>query len=389
MTRARETRKALDPQLTDAHVDRIQVLRPVLPNTDRLLSYLRRIDGARTYTNWGPLASELESRLGVHFHLPDRCVTSASSGTAALVGAILATAGRASAKRARVIIPAFTFVATPLAAEQCGFGPHLVDVDFDSWQLRADTLSEHPLLPETGLVIPVAAFGRAVPQAPWLDFRRRTGVEVVIDGGASFEAISADPSLYLGEIPVALSFHATKSFATAEGGCVITTDPRLSMQVGQALNFGFFATRDCRSASTNGKMSEYHAAVGLAELDGWPLKRANLQAVASRYRQELAKLGLGGRLTVAPDVAGCYVLFRCADETEAAEILRSLAKSGVGFRHWYGYGLHRQPYFADVSRDALPETDRIAPMTVGLPTAPDLSPSDISRVIAAVVSGIK
>src|SRR5687768_3363415 len=204
MTRERESEKRLEPEPTNELVDRLQVLRPLLPDTGRLLSYLRRIDAVRTYTNWGPLASELEARLAAHFSSAIGCVTSASSGTGALVGSILATAGRASTRRPFAIVPAFTFVATPLAAEQCGYCPHVVDIDADSWRLQADALHGHPLLPKVGLVIPVAPFGRGVPQAPWLDFRQRTGIAVVIDGGASFEAISADPTQFLGEIPVAL-----------------------------------------------------------------------------------------------------------------------------------------------------------------------------------------
>ena len=242
-----------------------------------------------------------------------------------------------------MIVPAFTFVATPLAAEQCGYRPYLVDIDESSWRLQAEALYAHSLLSEVGLVIPVAPFGRAVPQAPWLEFHRRTGIPVVIDGGASFEAISAAPSQHLGEIPVALSFHATKSFSTAEGGCVITTDHQLSTQVNQALNFGFFSTRDCGVASTNGKMSEYHAAVGLAELDGWPAKRAAFREVAGIYRRLLDAIGLGGRAFTAPDVAGCYALLRCADPVEASSVLRTFEESNIESRLWYGHGLHRQP----------------------------------------------
>jgi len=275
-------------------------------------------------------------------------------------------------------------VATPLAAEQCGYRPHLVDIDADSWRVQADALYGHPLLSKVGLVIPVAPFGRAIPQAPWLDFRRRTGIAVVIDGGASFEAISADPTQFLGEIPVALSFHATKSFATAEGGCVITTDQQLSTQLSQALNFGFFSTRDCCAASTNGKMSEYHAAVGLAELDGWSAKHAALQTVASLYRRQLDAVGLGGQLLVAPDVAGCYALFRCTDEAEAAGALLSLTTSNIESRYWYGYGLHRQPYYRDVSRDDLAVTESIAPLTIALPVASDLPEASVRRVVGAL-----
>ena len=391
MTGSRDIERHLEPELTgeDVAVDRIQVLRPLLPDADRLLPYLRRIDASRTYTNWGPLASELEARLAAHFGLPDLCVTSASSGTGALVGAILSTADKASAERPLAIVPALTFVATALSAEQCGFRTHLVDVDADSWRLQPETLYQHPLLEQGGLVVPVAPFGRAVPQTPWVEFRERTGVAVVIDGGASFEAISADPTRYLGEIPVALSFHATKSFATAEGGCVITADSRSSADIHQALNFGLFATRDCRAASTNGKMSEYHAAVGLAELDGWAVKHERLRTVANSYRQMLGVVGLSDRVWVAPDVASCYVLFRCAGDREANSVLRSLDASNVETRFWYGPGVHRQSYYADASRDSLPVTERIAPLAVGLPVALDLSEASIRRVVAALARGAR
>ena len=266
------------------------------------------------------------------------------SGTGGLVGAILAATGRSAAERPLAIIPAFTFVATALAAEQCGFRPHFVDVDADSWQLQAEAIEGHPLLKHVGLVMPVAPFGRAVPQAPWLEFQRRTGIAVVIDGGASFEAVAQDPVRFLGKIPVALSFHATKSFATAEGGCVITVDSVLSASVNRALNFGFFEARDCRAASINGKMSEYHAAVGLAELDNWSAKYASLQEVAAAYRLQMGAAGLGDRLIVAPEVAGCYALFRCAGPAEAAAVVDGLAAANIETRLWYGNGLHRQPY---------------------------------------------
>src|SRR6476661_10558001 len=87
----------------------VPVLRPLLPTVDRLLPYLSRIDASRCYTNWGPLASELEGRLARRFGVGDHGVISASSGTAALVGAILATAGRATPDRPLAILPALTF----------------------------------------------------------------------------------------------------------------------------------------------------------------------------------------------------------------------------------------------------------------------------------------
>ena len=106
---------------------------------------------------------------------------------------------------------------------------------------------------------------------------------------------------------------------------------------------------------------------------------------AAAYRRQMAAAGLSDRLLVAPDVAGCYALFRCADLAEAAAVVDGLATANIETRLWYGNGLHRQSYYVDASRDELPVTDRIAPLTIGLPIAPDLPDACIQRVVTAVV----
>src|SRR5262249_25159808 len=153
-------------------------------------------------------------------------------------------------------------------------------------------LVHHPLINKIGLVVPVAPFGRPVPHEPWHAFRRKTSIPVIIDGAASFDTIARAPDRYISDIPVALSFHATKSFATGEGGAVATTDAEVVARATQALNFGFYGTRDSQLASTNGKMSEYHAAVGLAELDGWEEKQSALSTVINCYRRLMQEVNL-------------------------------------------------------------------------------------------------
>ncbi|HTO27193.1 MAG TPA: DegT/DnrJ/EryC1/StrS family aminotransferase, partial [Devosia sp.] len=189
-------------QRAERLVPTIPVMSPRLPSGDRLLPYLRRIDASRIYTNFGPLVLELEVRLRDHLSLPEGGFVSASSGTAALVAAILASTGRARPQRPLALMPAYTFVATAVAAEQCGFQPCLADVDPQSWMLDPEQLLAHPMLDQIGMVLPVSPYGKGVAQAPWLAFRERTGIPVVIDGAASFEAVSEEPASCLGEIPV-------------------------------------------------------------------------------------------------------------------------------------------------------------------------------------------
>src|SRR5262249_18312269 len=161
-------------------------------------------------------------------------------------------------------------------------------------------LADHPLIDRVGVVVPVAPFGRPVAQAPWKAFAQKTGVKIVIDGAASFDTVLTSPERCIADIPVAFSFHATKSFGTGEGGAIATSDVGLAERVTQALNFGFYGTRDSRVANTNGKMSEFHAAVGLAELDGWTEKHSAMRSVVAHYQRISGEAGLSERLLTWP-----------------------------------------------------------------------------------------
>lgn len=366
------------PSRRDADI--VPALAPRLPTADRLLPYLQMIDEARVYANFGPLARLFGRRLSAMFGLAETGVVVAGSGTSALIGAILAHAGRAQDGRMTAILPAFTFVGTAAAVEACGYRIRLADIG-ENLLLDPEALGS---LGDVGLIAPVGAFGRAVPLRMWREVQERSGVPVVIDGAACFEAAAAAPDATLGDIPVAMSFHATKSLAAGEGGCVVTSDVALAERVVRALNFGFLGSRECRSASINGKLSEYHAAVGLAELDFWEEKRAALGAVAAAYRQGFAALGLAGRFLGAPDIALCYALFDCGSAASARRIVASLTSDKIESRFWYGDGLAAHPYYRDLQHDGLRRTKEIAPRLLGLPVAPDLTPAVVARVVRTV-----
>ena len=360
----------------------VPVLRPRLPTAEQLLPYLRRVDAARIYSNFGPLVLEFEQRLAGLLGLPATALVSANTGTAGLVACVLALAGRATAARPLALMPAYTFVATAVAAQECGYEPYLADVRAGDWQLDAAAVASHPQLDRVGVVMPVAPYGLPVDPAPWREFERRTGIAVVIDGAASLEPASADGDRLLGEIPVVFSLHATKGLATGEGGAIACTDPARAARIGQALNFGFSGSRESRAPSTNGKMSEYHAAVGLAELDGWPVKSAALREVSAAYRRHAVAAGLGDRLFTAPRLCSSYVLFDAGDEARSLRLQRELELRGIGHRLWYGLGLHHQPSFAACPADPLPVTKALAPRLLGLPMAQDLDDACIARVVA-------
>ena len=372
------------PGAEDPQLPYVPILSPLLPSAERIVAYLRKIDATRIYTNRGPLVEDLERRLEGRLALPEGGIATASSGTSAIVGAILARAGRPTAGRPLAMIPAYTFVATAVAVEQCGYRPYFVDVDPETWMLCPETLRNHPCLGQTGLILPVAVYGRPVAQAPWQAFHDATGIPVVIDGAASIDRAMVAPGDFVGAIPAAFSLHATKAFATGEGGAIASTDPEFVQRTIQALNFGFRGARDCTMPSINGKLSEYHAAVGLAEDDSWTEKAAALQRVADSYRKLL-----GERVYGAPDLGLRYALLLCRDKAEAQAVIAAFDRADIGSRFWYGDGLHRQTFYANAARDVLGVTENLAARLIGLPMAPDLGEPEIARVAAAILDGVR
>jgi dTDP-4-amino-4,6-dideoxygalactose transaminase len=357
----------------------------LLPNADKLLPYLQRIDRNRVYSNFGPLSIELGKKLADHFHVDMENIMCANSGTSALTAAILSRAGRATKEKSLAIVPSFTFVATALAAEACGYEVVFADVTVDSWGLDPVQLISFPKLAQVGIVIPVAPFGRPVTQISWQKFEEATGVPVVIDGAACFETVQYAANDYLGQIPVAMSFHATKSFSTGEGGCVLSTDRELINRVLQSLNFGFVKSRECEHPSINGKMSEYHAAVGLAEMDHWQEKFAALMWISELYREEFTARGIINKLVIAPEICSSYVLYIATDETESNTVQFNLSSNGIGYRRWYDQSLQRHKHFRRIPSENTPVSDDLQKRVLGLPVAPDFD-SDTIKFICKIVS---
>ncbi|MFO1058355.1 MAG: DegT/DnrJ/EryC1/StrS family aminotransferase [Dongiaceae bacterium] len=358
---------------------RIPVGRPLLPGAAAIRPYLDEIDANRWYSNYGPLARRLQDRLTATVRWPGGEPGAVVSCANATLGLTLALMAQEPAPGSLCLMPAWTFVASPLAARMAGLVPWFADVAAEDWAIspaiaeRAIAAAPGPV----GAVMPVAPFGRPPDTAAWDDFAAASGLPVVIDAAAGFDGIAA------GRCPVVVSLHATKALGIGEGGFVAATDRALLKAIAQRANFGFWGNRETALPATNAKMSEYHAAVGLAALDGWPERRAAFAAVAAGYRRALA--GSGVRL---PDGLGeawvASTMVVGYDGPPPAALAARLAEAGIETRAWWGEGCHRAALFADAPRTDLPVTEALARSTIGLPCHADLAAADIAAVAEAL-----
>ncbi|HEX4181847.1 MAG TPA: aminotransferase class I/II-fold pyridoxal phosphate-dependent enzyme [Caulobacteraceae bacterium] len=358
----------------------LAIARPELPKAEALLAYLRRIDDARWYSNFGPLLTEFEARLTARFEPRTEIVTcvNGTQGLTLCLQALQLPPGSLCA------IPAYTFVATAHAVIAAGLTPYFLDVDPDTWTLQPQAVRQalaNAPAPVSAVIL-VAPFGLMPNLTPWLALREETGVQVVVDAAAAFDALHA------ASLPTVVSLHATKVLGIGEGGFLATDDQDLARRVRQLTTFGFRGSRESQMPATNAKLSEYAAAIGLAALDAWPHNRLRWLRAAQSLRAAMVHLPQavfqdGWGLTWATSV--CCV--QLPDGTAEA-VARKLNAQGVDTRRWWGLGCQTNPAFVDCPRGDLTQTDRLGGAVIGLPFSIDLDHEQIGRVAAALANSI-
>jgi len=217
-----------------------------------------------------------------------------SSGTTALTTALAALGIGAGDE---VIMPTFTFVASFEAVLGVGAVPVLVDVD--------DTLTLNPaaveaaITPRTKCVMPVHMCGSMADLEALLKICHERNLILLEDAcqstGATFRGRSLGTIGHAGT----LSFDFVKTVTCGEGGAVMTNDASIYEKCDQYSDHGHDHKGVDRGADEhpnlgfNYRISELHAAVGLAQLR----KLNNFLAILRKNYQILRDM-----LAVVPEI---------------------------------------------------------------------------------------
>jgi dTDP-4-amino-4,6-dideoxygalactose transaminase len=366
----------------------IYVTQPYLPPLDEFIPYLEQIWKNRWLTNAGPFHVQLEEALVRHLDVP--YLSLFSNGTIALVVALQAL--RISGE---VITTPFTFVATTHSLLWNGIKPVFVDINADTFNLDADRI-EAAITPQTTAILPVHCYGNPCDVERIQRIADRYGLKVIYDAAHAFGVTQRQQSLVRAGDLAVLSFHATKSFNTFEGGAIISPDERTKQRIDFLKNFGIADEVTVVGPGINGKMNEVQAAFGLLQLrylqDGWTKR----QAVDRRYRQALSGVR-GLRLPREfPDVVSNYSYFPVLVGPDYPlgrdELYLRLKAEGILARRYFF------PLVSDMSMyrglpsaapENLPVATRVAQEVLCLPIHADLQPDDQDRVIAVVRSATR
>ena len=357
-------------------MERIPLLIPDLPRADELIGLLREIDANRWYTNFGPLAKRFEAQLAGGFepHVP---VSVASVCNCTLALELLLAACRLPAD-STVLVPALTFVATGTAIRRAGHRVLVADVDPHTWTMTPEIARAAAEAHRVACVIPVTTLGCPVDAERWDAFSAETGIPVIIDAAGALGNQAAGRG-----IAVAFSLHATKTMGIGEGGFAVSGDADWIERVRCLSNFGIDpGDFKVHQAGTNAKLSEYHAAVGIAALARWPERATLRRSLAADYRRRLEAECAGVQFQQRP-AEGAYAAFciLLPASTDPALAGSRLSAVGIETRRWYYPPLNGHPAFADsMVAGGLGATADISGRMLGLPFHLDLNPARLDRI---------
>lgn len=260
----------------------IPVTKPFLPPQQVYQHYLDGIWKRNWLTNMGPLASDLELRLKDTLKVDHLLFV--TNGTVALQMAI-----KALDLKGEIITTPFSFVATTSAIvwEHCN--PVFVDIDEHSLNIDADKIGE-AITPNTTAILATHVYGNPCDVEKIEEIAKKHQLKVIYDAAHAFGVEVNGKSIFeYGDISTC-SLHATKLYHSVEGGLVITKDPVLLKKLAYMRNFGFDGPESFADLGINGKNSEYHAAMGLANLKYLDLIHQKRKELTARYDEKLKNL---------------------------------------------------------------------------------------------------
>lgn len=358
----------------------ITVTSPLLPPLEEFIPYLEDIWERKWLTNNGYYHKELEKALAEYLKVP--YISLFTNGTLPLIIALQAL--RISGE---VITTPYSFVATTHSLLWNNITPVFVDVDEKTGNIDPNKIEE-VITAKTTAILPVHSYGNPCDIEEIQKLADKYGLKVIYDAAHAFGVeINGKSILEYGDMAT-LSFHATKTYNTIEGGALICRSEAEKKRIDYLKNFGFASETEVIMNGMNGKIDEVRAAFGLLNLKYVDEAIENRKKITEVYRQNLQ--GIKG-ISFYEDIPGVrhnysyFPIFIDSEKygktrDELYEYLKT--KNILGRRYFYPLISSFSPYktLPSAKSEKLPIATKIAEQVICLPIYADLSISDVEFI---------
>jgi dTDP-4-amino-4,6-dideoxygalactose transaminase len=278
-------------------------------------------------------------------------------------------------------------VATSHALLWNNIRPVFVDIEPEFCNLNPEKI-ESAITSKTTGILPVHVYGHPCRTDRLQEIADIYGLHLIYDAAHAFGVRLENRSLmHFGDLSV-LSFHATKTFNTFEGGAIICHDERTYQRINYLKNFGFAGETKVMAPGINAKMNEFQAGIGLLQLQYMDEILAKRKAIADRYTSHLSNIDGISFLTPGSKVAYNHAYFPIFVDAATFgrtrdELYTHLKSHNYMCRRYFyplisSFNMYKSLPGADSAN--LPTATRVAEQVLCLPIFPDLRLEHVDNV---------
>jgi len=360
----------------------INVTKTFLPDIDLYIEYLKKIWISEQITNNGQLYIELTEKLRAYLGCND--IQLLANGTLSLQLAI-----KSLGLKNEIITTPYSYVATVNSILWEGCTPIFADIDSETFCI--DPLKIELLITDkTTAILATHVYGNPCNISAIENIAKIHNLKVIYDASHAFGVtLNGESILNYGDCST-LSFHATKLFHTGEGGAVVTKSKELSDTIYLMSKFGHIGEDEYIDIGINAKMTELHAAIGLAVLPSIDSIIARRRDVSIQYDQALRSLPIE-KPKIANGVKYNYsyypVVFNSPEDMR--RVRGALLRHDINPRRYFYPSLNLLPFLSEESRQKCPISESIANRVLCLPLYYDLEKLEINLIATIIANELK
>jgi len=300
-----------------------------------------------------------------------------NSGTAALHLAL----SLVDIRNKEVILPSLSFVSTAHAVKYHGGKPIFVDVEPETLCIDPNSVKK-AINKNTKVILPVHFGGMPCNLDEIISLCRKNNLFLIED------AAHAAGSRYKGKrigkhgTAVCFSFHPVKNLAMPSGGAITLNGNKaiISKNHLKALRWCGISNRkgstyDVNEIGWNYYMNEFSAAIGLEQLKKLEKMNEKRKKIAKIYQKEI---NLKRKM---PFDKGCSYHLYWIQVNNRTRFMKKLLENNIETGIHY-HPIHKMKLYRNNKK--LKNTEEICKQIVSLPIHPNLTDSDVSKIIHAV-----